>query len=248
MLNDMVHIALLIQRGFMDKLLFSFIPVIGGLIAAWISSVVVWKQKETSIIDRISQELNNTTQSSFVLEVSISRLFRCRTIPFNILSHILKMNNSVDIISLSAPSRRLLEVLSFSEVGGIVQINYSPPFISRRNRFITVILCFAMMIICTGTASDKLAHILLIVSGVKIIAVNEFVEVFFYIFYLGVTMLGTFVFARQFFVLINSGNRLKKIRHLLEENYHNVDCQIIQVNQYVIFDSKSLKSKTHLGL
>lgn len=41
----------------MNGFLISIITALGGVITAWISSTVVWKQKEIGIIDRLSYEL-----------------------------------------------------------------------------------------------------------------------------------------------------------------------------------------------
>lgn len=130
----------------MNGFLISIITALGGVITAWISSTVVWKQKEIGIIDRLSYELESGKESPFITEACVSRLFRCRPIQHSVLQRLLRMNYSVEILAITAIHRRILEIYCSHELNGRVYIKFRGPFSTQLKIFLAGFLCFSLMI------------------------------------------------------------------------------------------------------
>lgn len=197
----------------MNNLLLSIIPVLGGLVTAWISSSAVWKQKETGIIDRISLELSNIKLSPFIIEICIARLLKCRSISYAILQHLLKLNNSVEILLISSTHRRLLEIFSFKEVEGTVYITFRRAFSSRFKRFMSCLICFLLVNYCCYIASGKMSELIISIS------VNDKISASINVLYLVISMTLSYFLAWQLYLVSSAKARIRRIKSLLKENY-----------------------------
>lgn len=148
---------------------------------------------------------------SFVLESYIPVLFRCRPIPPGVLKKLLYLENSFEILQLSAPCRKLLVMFDFAEDDDKIKVQYRVPFMKARNRFACVIVCIMMMTLCIYTAADKLENILLTLSHE-----NDIGPIINSLYFIG-SMLGSYIFTWQLYILSSASiDYVRRIIYLLK--------------------------------
>lgn len=197
----------------MFEIFIALIPVVGGILNTLITPILGGRKDESDIIDQLALQLEKEKTISFVLESYISMLFRCRPIPSGVLKKLLYLENSFEILQLIAPCRKLLVMFDFAEDDNKIKVQYRVPFMKARNRFACVIVCIMMMTLCIYTAADKLENILLTLSHE-----NDIGPIINSLYFIG-SMLGSYIFTWQLYILSSASNRLRKANILLAKNH-----------------------------
>ncbi|HGV9335029.1 TPA: hypothetical protein ACNOIO_002211 [Raoultella planticola] len=104
-------------------------------------------------------------------------------------------------------------MFDFAEDDDKIKVQYCVPFMKARNRFACVIVCIMMMTLCIYTAADKLENILLTLSHE-----NDIGPIINSLYFIG-SMLGSYIFTWQLYILSSASNRLRKANNLLAKNY-----------------------------
>ena len=197
----------------MFEIFIALIPVTGGILNSWITSLRGGRKDESDIIVQLALELKKEKTISFVLESYIPILFRCRPIPSGVLKKLLYLENSFEILQLISPCRKLLVMFDFAEHDDRIKLQYRVPFMNARNRVTCIIVCILMMSLCIYTASEKLAFILITLSQE-----NDIGPILNSLYFIG-SMLGSYIFAWQLYILSSASNRFRKANILLAKNY-----------------------------
>ena len=197
----------------MFEIFIALIPVTGGILNSWITSLRGGRKDESDIIVQLALELEKGKTISFVLESYIPILFRCRPIPSGVLKKLLYLENSFEILQLISPCRKLLVMFDFAEHDDRIKLQYRVPFMNARNRVTCIIVCILMMSLCIYTASEKLAFILITLSQE-----NDIGPILNSLYFIG-SMLGSYIFAWQLYILSSASNRFRKANALLAKNY-----------------------------
>ena len=197
----------------MFEIFIALIPVTGGILNSWITSLRGGRKDESDIIVQLALELKKEKTISFVLESYIPILFRCRPIPSGVLKKLLYLENSFEILQLISPCRKLLVMFDFTEHDDRIKLQYRVPFMNARNRVTCIIVCILMMSLCIYTASEKLAFILITLSQE-----NDIGPILNSLYFIG-SMLGSYIFAWQLYILSSASNRFRKANALLAKNY-----------------------------
>lgn len=103
-------------------------------------------------------------------------------------------------------------MFDFAENEDKIKVQYRVPFMKARNRFACVIVCIMMMTLFIYTATDKLENILLTLSNE-----NDIGPILNSLYFIG-SMLGSYIFAWQLYILLSASNRLRKANDLLAKN------------------------------
>ena len=197
----------------MFEILIALIPVTGGILNSWITSLRGGRKDESDIIVQLALELKKEKTISFVLESYIPILFRCRPVPSGVLKKLLYLENSFEILQLISPCRKLLVMFDFAEHDDRIKLQYRVPFMNARNRVTCIIVCILMMSLCIYTASEKLEFILITLSQE-----NDIGPILNSLYFIG-SMLGSYIFAWQLYILSSASNRFRKANALLAKNY-----------------------------